>query len=656
MEKIMEKNKKIDINIVLYQFLNCVMSGILYNTKPNLSTDFYHHVNWDWLQSNPIPSEYTKWSNFHVLHEQNQNRLREMMETAPESDEQSKLNILWSQGLDSEKLNEQGHLHVKQLFSKFKLDDSIDTFVTELMRYNLCFLFDISAYTDFKNSERNVLYFDVMGLGMPDRDYYLLDTMKEKQDQYKEFLAKFIAHFELEAIPQDIYNFEETVAKTRLSKTDRRDPTKIYNEYNWDMLVAEFPGIGWSNVFNAFGIPNGDKIIITEPKFFKLMSDYLLSIKEGSTPLSQLVNFIKYKIVKSVCTNLDDSTYQIYFDFYGTQLYGQKEPKQRWKRVMGIMESILGEVLSKAYVEKYFKQEQKTSCLEMIGEIVKTFQARLEQLDWMSAETKVRALEKLSKFSVKIGYPDKWTDFSKLVISSDIMFYENILSAGKWEIEHNLEKLYKPVDKLEWHMNAHDINAYYSSTMNEIVFPAGILQAPFYSSEQTLAENLGGIGAVIGHEITHGFDDKGRLYDANGNLNDWWTESDATNFNTRSEKLENVFNSFVFYGMNVNGKLTLGENIADLGGITFSLKTLERLVPASELEKQISLLFVQWAKIWRCNITEDTLKNQLLTDPHSPTQVRVNGILQNLDEFYQVFNIGPNDPMYLNPINRSQIW
>ncbi len=626
------------------------------NTMPAITSDFYSHVNCDWLQSNPIPSEYTKWGNFHVLHEQNEHRLREMLEAAPESDEQKKLNTLWTQGLNVDLLNSQGHLHVKSLFDKFKLGESVDTYIVELMRYNLCFLFDISAYTDFKDSTRNVLYFDVMGLGLPDRDYYLLDKMSDKQTQYKEFLGKFLKHFELTGTAESIYSFEESVAKIRLSKTERRDPTKIYNVYTWDMLNTNFPGINWSSIFSAFTIPQDDKIIITEPEFFKFLSEYLTQVKTNPDVATRLREYIEYKIVKSVCTSLDDSTYQIYFDFYANQLYGQKEPKQRWKRVLGTVEGILGEVLSKAYVQKYFSQEQKNSCVQMIGEIVQTYKSRLEQLDWMSEETKAKALEKLSKFNVKIGYPDKWTDFDKLAISSDNMFYENILQASKWELEHNMEKLYRPVDKLEWHMNAHDINAYYSPTMNEIVFPAGILQAPFYSPDQTLAENLGGIGAVIGHEITHGFDDKGRLYDASGNLNDWWTESDALNFESRSVKLENLFNSFKYFDMNVNGKLTLGENIADLGGITFSLKTLERLVEPEQLREQITQLFFQWAKIWRCNITDDSLKSQLLTDPHSPTQLRVNGILQNLDEFYEVFEIKPEHPMYLAPELRSKIW
>jgi putative endopeptidase len=624
--------------------------------KPAISEDFYSYINWDWLKSNPIPNEYTKWSNFHVLHEQNQYRLKEMLEVEPVTDEQYKLNILWKQGLDIDNLNKKGHKHVSSLFDKFKLETDLDTILIELFKYNLCFFFDISAHTDLKDSSRNILYWDVAGLGLPDRDYYLLDKMKEKQDQYKTFLTNFKNHFGLDLDMDKFYSWEEQIAKVRLSKTERRDPTKLYNLYSFDKLVQEFGGINWAKIFEAFNIVTGDKIVVTEPEFFKFMSDYIQSAKSDPNIMTEIKNIIKYKLVKNVCTYLDEPTYMMYFEFYGKQLYGQKEPKQRWKRVLSNVEGVLGEVLSKVYVQKYFNQEQKTNCVNMIGEILKTYKERLELIDWMGPETKQKALEKLSKFTVKIGFPDKWTDFSKLNIGSDLEFYENFLEASKWEIEDNLAKLYKPVDKLEWHMNAHDINAYYSPSKNEIVFPAGILQEPFYSSTQSFAENLGGIGAVIGHEMTHGFDDKGRLYDSDGNLNDWWTESDATGFELRSKKLEEHFNKFEYFDIKVNGKLTLGENIADLGGITFSLKTLERLVEPDQLNEQMKKLFEQWAKVWRCNITPDTLKNQLLTDPHSPTQLRVNGILPNLDEFYQVYQIAPQDKMYLDPELRSKIW
>ena len=623
--------------------------------KPSASEDFYNFINYEWLKENPIPNEYTKWGNFHVLHEQNQSRLREMLESEASTDEQKKLNILWNKGLDAETLNKEGHMHLVTLFDKFKLDDDFDTCLVSLLKYNFSFLFDMEAYTDFKDSTRNVLYFDVMGLGLPDRDYYLLEKMQDKRDKYKEFLQKFLNHFKLETKMEDVYNFEEEVAKIKLSKAERRDPKKIYNEFTFDKLKEDFPGVCWDLLFKEFNIPTNDKIIITEPTYFTYLSNLILDAKNNDN-MSKLKNFFKYKLVKSACSYVDDETYDLYFEFYGKDLFGQKEPKQRWKRVLSTVEGILGEVLSKSYVDKYFSEDQKLSCTSMIKEIVKTYESRIKNLDWMSEVTKTKALDKLNKFNVKIGYPDKWTDFSKLNISESLTYYENMLESFKWSFEHNFEKLYKPVDKLEWHMNAHDINAYYSPTMNEIVFPAGILQEPFYSASQSLAENLGGIGAVIGHEITHGFDDKGRLYDLHGNLNDWWTEDDAKNFDERSKKLEELFNSFSYFGLNVNGKLTLGENIADLGGITLSLKTIERLVEPENYKNEMQKLFEQWAKVWRCNITEDTLKNQLLTDPHSPTQLRVNGILCNLDEFYETYNIKEGDKMYVKPELRSKIW
>lgn len=622
-----------------------------YSEKPSQQNDFYGYINHEWLQSNPIPSEYTKWGNFHVLHERNQERLKEMLEQNPVSEEQKKLNILWKKGLNKDELNSNAHLGI------FKFDTrDLNQMIITWMTYNLAFLFDAEAYTDLKDSNRNILYLDVMGLGLPDRDYYLNEKMKDKQDLYKGFLEKFLRHFNINCDYNEIYSFEETVAKIKLAKADRRDPNKLYNLHTYDELISKYPGIPWSLLFSTFKFPTNDKIVVTEPQYFEFLSKFILDCYQNEKQMEFIKNYYAYKLAKVASPYLDDVTYGIYFDFYGRQLMGQKEPKQRWKRVLTVVDGILGEVLSKAYVQKYFSEDHKVSCKNMIQEICKTYEERIKQLDWMSDETKEKALSKLSKFNVKIGYPDKWTDFSKLEIKEELSYFENILESMKWELNHNLEKLYKPVDKLKWHMNAHDINAYYSPSMNEIVFPAGILQEPFYSINQSISENLGGIGAVIGHEMTHGFDDKGRLYDLNGNLNDWWTKEDASKFEERSKKLHDLFASYEYFGINVNGKLTLGENIADLGGLTFSLKTLERLVPEKDIKEETRKLFVQWARIWRCNITDDTLKNQLLTDPHSPTQLRVNAILPNFDEFYEIFDIKEGDKMYVKPEMRSKIW
>ena len=630
-----------------------------------LEDDFYTHINAEWLENNKIPSEYTKWSNFHILNKVNEERLKEILNCNPTNDEENKLNILWKKGLNTEELNTVEHDSIFKLINE---DLPINQLLVSLLKYNLCFLFDIEAYTDFKDSNRNILYFDRLSLSLPDRDYYLIDKMEDKRILFKQFLDKLLQHYKINSannIAEEIYSFEESIAKVLLSKTEKRDPNKIYNIYAFNTLKEQFKNIDWDYLFDSFNFPKDDKIIITEPKYFEFLNNYL----ENTDNHRIIKNYFKYRLAKYSSNFCDDISYQLTFDFFGNQLMGQKEPKQRWKRVLSTIESILGEVLSKAYIQKYFKETEKKSCKNMIEEICKTYRERIINLDWMSEITKQKALEKLDKITIKIGYPDKWTDFTNLNLSSNMSYFENILEANKWILAHNLEKLYKPVDKLEWHMNAHEINAYYSPTNNEIVFPAGILQEPFYSINQSLAENLGGIGAVIGHEMTHGFDDNGRLYDSDGNLNEWWSkedgdgETDIDKFNKRSKKLEELFNSYEYFGIKVNGKLTLGENIADLGGLTFSLKTLERILSNNNLAEfkediktETKKLFEQWAKIWRCNITDDTLKNQLLTDPHSPTDLRVNAILRNLDEFYEIYNITENDKMYLEPNMRSKIW
>jgi len=644
-------------------------------SRPQATENFFKHINYDWLQSNPIPSEHTRWNNFMVLRETNQSRLKEILESQVSMDnpEQKKLNILWNKGNDMTALNE---MNIVTILNSNMIED-LNELLLHRMEYGMMHLFSLSSYTDMKDSTRNIIYFGPASLGLPDRDYFLLDSMQDKQTAYKEYLQTFLSHCKIEEEPDTIYEFEKNIATVHLPKADCRDPHKIYNLYTYDKLMDQFPGIKWKSLFDHFKLPTDDKIIISQPLFFKHISEHLVKCYTDSDTMKHMMNYMKYRFAKSVCTLIDDVSYKIHFDFYCMKLMGQKEQKPRWKRVVESIDGTLGEVLSKVYVQKYFGEEQKNSCKKMIGEIVTTYKERIQNLDWMSDATKEKALYKLSKFNVKIGYPDKWTDFSKLVLSDSKTYYENMLECYRWSLDDSLSKAYKPVDKLEWHMNAHDVNAYYSPTMNEIVFPAGILQAPFYSIHQTLAENLGGIGAVIGHEITHGFDDKGCLFDADGNLNNWWTEEDSKLFNEKSKKMEELFSSFDYFGINVNGKLTLGENIADLGGVTLSLKTLERLVGTplikvlndnfigdpslvkkydTQFDNEAKCLFEQWAKVWRCNITDDHLKNQLLTDPHSPAELRVNGILCNLDKFYSLYDIKEGDKMYVKPDLRSKIW
>jgi putative endopeptidase len=632
--------------------------------------DFYTYINQEWLKSNPIPSDYTRWSNFHVLHETNQSRLKELLESAVETVEQKKLNIIWNKGLDDLTLNKNGIIDINDIYSRFTSNiqansqtniKDINEMIVHFLKYGLSFLFDFGSSSDLHDSTRNILYFDVGGLSLPDRDYYLSEKMKDKQDYYKDFLNTFLTHCNINIESNNIYSFEESNAKILLSKAERRDPVKLYNLYSFDKLLEDFPGIPWNHIFKEFNIISNDKIVISEPIYFAHISDYLIKCANNNELTTNLKQYYKYKFAKVASSFTDDLTYQIHFNFYGKQLMGQQQPKIRWKRVLGTIDSILGEVLSKAYIQKYFSEEQKSSCINMIKEICITYEESIKNLDWMSAETKIKALEKIGTFTSKIGFPDKWTNFDKLYIGNELSYFENILSCYKWATEHNLEELYKPVDRTKWYMNAHTINAYYQPDMNNITFPAGILQEPFYSINQSLAENLGGIGAVIGHEMTHGFDDKGRLYDLNGNLNDWWTNEDAVNFDDRSKKLKEYFSSHKYFDINVNGELTLGENIADLGGLTLSIRTLKRLVGTGENNQtqykcELAKLFEQWAIIWRNNITDDALKNQLLTDPHSPGQLRANYILSNIDEFYEIYDVKPEDKMYLSPELRTKIW
>jgi putative endopeptidase len=619
--------------------------------KPSLKVDFYKNINYEWLQNNPIPSEYVKWSNFNVLNEINQERLKSMLEETPVTDDQIKLNILWTQGMNEEELNKSEPKKMINMFGEYDKFPIMDLMIT-FMKYNLCYLIDIGASADLKDSSRNVLYFDKTSLTLPDRDYYLLDSMEDKRTEYKSFLANFLPNFDIPGDGTDIFNFELEMAKVMLSRTDRRNPYNRYHDYTLEELKHVYSAIEWEKILETFNIKKDDKIIITEKAYFEFMNNYIEKCKNDNEEFIKLTNYFKYRFALTMAPYVDDVTYGLYFDFFGKKLMGQQEPKARWKRVVSTIDGQLGEILSKVYVEKYFSDEEKKACKDMVNEIIVTYRQRIQQLTWMNEETKQKALQKLDKMVVKIGYPDKWTDFSDVVINKKI-YFNNLMNCYRWFINDNLKKCYQLVDKSEWHMNAHDINAYYSPSQNEIVFPAGILQAPFYSKDQTLAQNLGGIGSVIGHEMTHGFDDKGRLYDADGNLNDWWIASDAIQFEERSKKLEDLFNSYEFFGIKVNGKLTLGENIADLGGVTLALKTLERFDIMDQSKRD---LFEQWAKVWRCNITDEALKNQLLTDPHSPTILRVNGILPNLEEFLRVYDISEWDKMYLKPELRSVIW
>ncbi len=638
----------------------------------NFTEDFYLAVNQEWLTNNPIPDDYSSWGSFNVLSNNTLEKLRDILENTDKNDDAklddwSKVKLLWDLGNDEKTLNEQ---NIRDVLGKYVNEILAIKSTNELVNYmfdtNVCSCpFNLEVSSDMENSNNNVIYLDCSGLGLPDKDMYLIESMESKRTEYKKYLnnvAKYIGkYFEtesLESIDTDsIYDLEYILASHRLSRTERREPTNIYHQYTMEQLSELIKTFDIHNQFKKLNL-DVDKIkyvIVTEPKYFEKLNELLIT----NTNINVWKEYLLVKLFKLAGSYTNDELNQINFDFYGKALSGQQEQKPRWKRVLGTVDSYVGEILGKKYIGKYFSEDSKQLVLDMINQMKTKLANRINSLDWMSGETKVKALEKLNKINSKIGYPDQWKNFDNLVFDNELKYFDCVVECNKWATNKNLQKYDKPVDKTEWHMTPHTINAYYDPGVNEIVFPAGILQEPFFNPTNSLASNFGGIGAVICHEITHGFDDQGCQFDSDGNLNNWWTEQDKKLFNEVSKKLEEQFNSYVVEGMNVNGKLTLGENIADLGGVSITLDCLNDYLtthPELDYQQELKNFFTQWAVIWRTNIRPDEAKQRVVTDPHSPGSLRVNGILKNIPEFYQLYNITSSDKMYLEPEKRCGIW
>jgi len=417
------------------------------------------------------------------------------------------------------------------------------------------------------------------------------------------------------------------------------------------------PCINWSQYLTYLNIDVTQikYLVVSEPEYFKKLN----TLFEKEINLDIWKEYLLIQLFKFASSYTNNILNQINFDFYGKALSGQLEQKPKWKRVLGVIDSYVGELLGKKYITKHFPETSKQIILDMINKMKTKLAERINNLTWMTDKTKIKALSKLNKINTKIGYPDKWEDFRDLVLNIDDTYFELIVKCNQWLTNKNLQKYNKPVDKNEWHMTPHTINAYYDPTKNEIVFPAAILQEPFFNPNNSLASNYGGIGAVICHEITHGFDDQGCQFDEDGNLNNWWTEEDKISFDKASKKLEEQFNQYIIEEMNINGKLTLGENIADLGGVTITLDCLKDYLKNNnsvDYKTELKNFFIQWAIIWRNNIRPDESKQRILTDPHSPGCLRVNGILKNISDFYDIFDINNTDEMFLDITKRCLIW
>ncbi|HYD22508.1 MAG TPA: M13 family metallopeptidase, partial [Flavipsychrobacter sp.] len=429
-----------------------------------------------------------------------------------------------------------------------------------------------------------------------------------------------------------------------------------YNKYSLDGATKATPGIDWKTLFVDMKITGQDSLIVATPNFFKEAGKQL-----KTTPLDVWKKYLKFHVVNDMTPFLSKNFDELHFNFYGREVSGQKEQKPRWKRVLNVVDGSVGELLGKMYVDKHFKPEAKQRMMELVKNLEETYSDRIKRLDWMTDSTKAKAQEKLSSFMKKIGYPDKWKDYSKLeIVGND--YVKNILASSAFEYDYTLAKLGRPVDKTEWQMTPPTVNAYYNPAFNEIVFPAGILQFPFFDAEADDAVNYGGIGGVIGHEMTHGFDDQGRQYAADGNLKDWWGPTDAAKFKEKADMVVNQYNTFtILDSVHVNGELTLGENLADLGGIAISYEAFKKTKQGKSNEKIDGFtpdqrFFLSWAQVWRAKSTDKEAMKRIMTDPHSPSEARCNGPLSNMPEFYQAFGIKEGDKMWRPEAERAKVW
>ena len=538
--------------------------------------------------------------------------------------------------------------------------------------------------TDAKHSDQHILGLEQAGLGLPDRDYYLEGKFKAKLDAYRVYLEKLLTLAKTEStqispryaaatrtIPTegehldrneyakaaaDIVALETQIAKVQWSKVENRDADKTYNKMTVDALARLAPGFDWKLYFSEFGAKDVKEVDVAQPPFFTAMSKLL-----DTVPLATWKTWLKFHVLHRYAGLLSKDFVDTEFAFFGTTLRGVPQNRPRWKRGVMVVEACLGEAAGKLYVEKHFPPQAKQRMDEMVKNVMAAYRTSIQNADWLSAATKQRALDKLAAFTPKIGYPKKWRDYSPLEIRRDDLL-GNMDRAATYEWNRNIKKLGKPVDRDEWHMTPQTVNAYYNATQNEIVFPAAILQPPFFNMQADDAVNYGGIGAVIGHETGHGFDDQGSKWDGAGNLNQWWTPADRVEFDKRGDALAAQFGQYEpFPGYKVNGRLTLGENLADLAGLTIALRAYHLSLggkPAPVMDRLTGdqRFFVGWAQVWRRKHREADLKNRLVTDPHAPSEYRADGTARNVPAFYEAFDVKPTDKMWLAPQKRVKVW
>ncbi len=634
--------------------------------------NFFMYANGTWLAKNPIPASETRWGSFNELLENNYKALHTLLDeaanakTAPAGSKQQKVGYFYRTGMDSVAIEKLGLTPLKGVLNRIKNIKDTKGLLAEITlehTQGIGTLFNFGISPDDKNVSKEICQFGQGGLGMPDRDYYFdKDARTTKvRDAYQQYVPQMLMlmgedEATAKADAQNIFNLERALAEASLTRTESRDPYKLYNKFNIASINKATPGLDWNVMLAGLKIKGQDTVIVGMPKFFEAVGHEL-----SATSLETWKKYLAFHLVNSMSPFLSSNFDQAHFGFYGTTIRGQQAQRPRWKRVLQVVDGNIGELLGQLYVEKYFRPEAKKRMQELVSNLQTTYSDRIDHLDWMTAATKTKAKAKLNSFMKKIGYTDKWKDYSALtVVNND--YVRNILSASAWEYNYMLKKLGKPVDRKEWGMTPPTVNAYYNPAFNEIVFPAGILQYPFFDEKADDAVNYGGIGGVIGHEMTHGFDDQGRLYNAEGNLSNWWSAEDSANFTVKANMIVDQFNKIVVIDTNhANGSLTEGENLADLGGINISYEAFKKTKQGKSNEKIDGFtpdqrFFLSWAQVWRANTRPEEIASRLKTDPHSPSQLRCNVPVSNVEAWYKAFDVKPGDKMYRAENERARVW
>lgn len=633
--------------------------------------DFFRYACGGWNDAHPLTAEYSRYGTFEMLFENSQKQLRELIEgcaaqQGTAGSKEQKIGDLYNLAMDSVKLNSDGFTPIKAQLEEIAGITDKSQIVPMMMKLANCGVgtyFSSYVYADPKNSNMNIFQLAQGGINLGEREYYLdQDSVTVNiRDNYKQYISKLfrlVGFSEAEAQQKmnDVLEIETAIAQASFSAVDRRDPEANYHKMSYADLKKNIPGIDWDACLKGLGIKEVNELNVERLEPIQKVGELMSTL-----PVSKHISYLQYNLIDAAASYLSDDFVAARFDFYGKVLSGRQVNQPRWKRAVNSVNGMLGELVGQMYVEKYFPAAAKERMLKLVSNLQVALGERIQAQEWMSDSTKIKAQEKLNAFHVKIGYPDKWKDYSNLNVEKD-SYWANVCRAAKWGLDDMMSRIGKPVDKDEWLMTPQTVNAYYNPSTNEICFPAAILQYPFFDMNADDACNYGAIGVVIGHEMTHGFDDQGRQFDKDGNLKDWWAEGDAERFTTRTNVMVDFFNKIeVLPGLHANGALTLGENIADHGGLKIAFSALQHAMKDAPLGVENGFtpeqrFFLSYALVWAGNIRDEQIRVYTKSDPHSLAEWRVNGALPHIQAWYDAFGITPNDSMYIAPENRVNIW